>query len=402
MPLYIYKALDAQTGRTIEDRGEFRDLKELFLFLRARNCILVRYRERKETVRKFFAKVRRLELAEWCRNLSFLLAAGVPIVQALEDLRRGTDNTLLRDALRGVLHLLQEGFTFAESLKKYPKVFPPVLCSLAGIGEETGRLDKTLEDAAVHFTRVDDMISQTKRALWYPCFIVVAMVLALAVWFIYVLPKVFTLFRDMQLRLPLPTRLLMKAVEVVQRYWPIFPAAAVLVIVLWIFSRKSERMRLFLERGVLRTPIVGRAWRLSILAFFFEYMSLLLGSGLDMLRSLDLLGQSVPSRKLKTLVPVLENSISQGTSLSESCEATRFFNLMELRMLKTGEEAGKLVEQLKLLGSFYYKQLITFVETLPKVLEPVLLSVAGVVFLGIVLALLGPIYELIGAIGKMR
>jgi len=105
---------------------------------------------------------------------------------------------------------------------------------------------------------------------------------------------------------------------------------------------------------------------------------------------------------MKTLVPVLENSISQGASLSESCEATRFFNFMELRMLKTGEEAGKLVEQLKLLGSFYYKQLITFVETLPKVLEPVLLSVAGVVFLGIVLALLGPIYELIGAIGKMR
>lgn len=402
MPLFVYKALDIQTGRSIEDRGEFRDLKDLYLFLRARNCILVRYRERQEKVRKLFAKVRRLELAEWCRNLSFLLAAGVPIVQALEDLRRGTGNTLLKDALRGVLALLQEGYSFAESLKKYPKVFPPVLCSLAGIGEETGRLDRTLEDAAVHFTRVDDLISQTKRALWYPCFIVAAMMVALGVWFVYVLPKVFTMFKDMHLSLPLPTRILMKAADTMQRYWPALPALALLLSGLWIFSRKSEKLRLLLERALLRAPIVGRAWRLSILAFFFEYMSLLLGSGLDVLRSLDLLRRSVPSQRLKVLVPVVEKSIGQGASLAESCEAAGFFNLMELRMIRTGEESGRLVDQLKLLGSFYYKQLITFVETLPKVLEPVLLSVAGVVFLGIVLALLGPIYELIGAIGKMR
>ncbi|MGQ9484389.1 MAG: type II secretion system F family protein [Desulfosoma sp.] len=402
MPVFVYKALDIQTGRSIEDRGEFRDLRHLYLFLRASNCVLVRYHERQERARKLFAKVRRLELAEWCRNLSFLLAAGVPIVQALEDLRRGTGNTLLKDALRGVLALLQEGYSFAESLKKYPKVFPPVLCSLAGIGEETGRLDRTLEDAAVHFTRVDDLISQTKRALWYPCFIVAAMMVALGVWFVYVLPKVFTMFTDMHLSLPLPTRILMKAADTVQRYWLALPALALLLIGLWIFSRKSEKLRVLLERGLLRVPIVGRAWRLSIVAFFFEYMSLLLGSGLDVLRSLDLLRRSVPSQRLKVLVPVVEKSIGQGASLAESCEAAGFFNLMELRMIRTGEESGRLVDQLKLLGSFYYKQLITFVETLPKVLEPVLLSVAGVVFLGIVLALLGPIYELIGAIGKMR
>lgn len=402
MPVFVYKALDIQTGRSIEDRGEFQDLRDLYLFLRASNCILVRYRERQERARKLFAKVRRLELAEWCRNLSFLLAAGVPIVQALEDLRRGTGNTLLKDALRGVLALLQEGYSFAESLKKYPKVFPPVLCSLAGIGEETGRLDRTLEDAAVHFTRVDDLISQTKRALWYPCFIVAAMMVALGVWFVYVLPKVFTMFKDMRLSLPLPTRILMKAADTMQRYWPALPALALLLIGLWIFSRKSEKLGLLLERALLRAPIVGRAWRLSILAFFFEYMSLLLGSGLDVLRSLDLLRRSVPSQRLKVLVPVVEKSIGQGASLAESFEAAGFFNLMELRMIRTGEESGRLVDQLQVLGSFYYKQLITFVETLPKVLEPVLLSVAGVVFLGIVLALLGPIYELIGAIGKMR
>ncbi|ROQ90667.1 type II secretion system F family protein [Desulfosoma caldarium] len=402
MPLFTYRALDVQTGRTIDDRGEFRDLKELFLFLRARNCILVRYRVRKETRRIFFAKVRRPELAEWCRNLSFLLVAGVPIVQALEDLRRSTGNALLRDALRGVLGLLQEGFSFAESLKKYPKVFPSVLCSLAEIGEETGHLDQTLEDAAAHLTRVDELISQTKRALWYPCFIVAAMVGALAVWFAYVLPKVFTMFREMHLSLPLPTRLLMKAVDVIQHYWPVLPVCLFVLISLWVFSRKSERLRLATERVLLRTPIVGRAWRLSTLAFFFEYMSLLLGSGLDMLRSLEVLRQSVPSRKVKTLVPVVAESIGQGATLTEACEAVGFFNLMELRMIKTGEESGKLVDQLKLLGSYYYKQLLTFVETLPKVLEPVLLSVAGVVFLGIVLALLGPVYELVGALGKMR
>lgn len=402
MPLYAYRALDMQTGQTIEDRGEFRDLRELFLYLRARNHILVRYRVRRESLRRFFSKVRRTELAEWCRNLSFLLAAGVPIVQGMDDLRRSTDNVLLRDALRGVVHAVQEGYSFAESLKKYPQVFPPVLCSLAGIGEETGRLDQTLEDAAVHFVRIDDIVSQTKRALWYPCFIVTAMAVALSVWFVYVLPKVFALFKEMHLALPLPTRILMTAADLAKRYWPAVPAVGILLVFLWIFSRRSEKLGFFLERALMRTPIVGRAWRFSSLAFFFEYMSLLLGSGLDVLRSLDLMRQSVRSRQLQRLIPEMAASIRQGASMGEAVEAAKFFNLMELRMIKTGEETGKLVDQLKLLGAFYYKQLITFVETLPKVLEPVLLVVAGVVFLGIVLALLGPIYELIGAMGKMR
>ncbi len=401
MPVFVYRAVDVSTGRSIDDRGEFRDFRELFLFLRSRNCVLVKYRVHRPGLRRFFAKVRRVELAEWCRNLSFLQTAGVPLLQAVEDLRRSTENVLFQDALRGLLAAVQEGYSFAESLKQYPKVFPPVLCSLAAIGEETGRLDRTLEDAAVHFTRIDDIISQTKRALWYPTFIVTAISIALAVWFVYVLPKVFALFKDMGIALPLPTRLLMKLVDLAAHYWPVLPLGLLLVVVLWIFSHKSEKLGRLLEKALLRMPIVGRAWRLSILAFFFEYMSLLLGSGLDMLRSLDLLGQSVRSWQLRKLIPEMGTSIRQGSSLAEACEAAGFFNVMERRMVRTGEETGKLVDQLKLLGDFYYKQLITFVEMLPKVLEPVLLAVAGVVFLGIVLALLGPIYELIGAIGKM-
>lgn len=401
MPVFVYRAVEITTGRSLDDRGEFRDLRDLFLFLKSRNYVLVRYEVRREGVRRFFSKVRRLELAEWCRNLSFLLTAGVPILQGVEDLRRSTDNVLFREALRGVISAVQEGYSFAESLKKYPRVFPPVLCSLAAIGEETGRLDRTLEDAAAHFVRIDDIVSQTKRALWYPAFIVTAMGIALTVWFVYVLPKVFALFKDMGMALPLPTRILMKVADLAVRYWPAVPLGIVFCVVLWLISRKNERLGEFLEKGLLRTPIVGRAWRLSILAFFFEYMSLLLGSGLDVLRSLDLLGQSVRSQSLRKLIPVMATSIRQGSSLAEAAESAGFFNLMERRMVRTGEETGKLVDQLKLLGDYYYKQLIAFVEMLPKVLEPFLLGVAGVIFLGIVLALLGPIYELIGAIGKM-
>lgn len=247
-----------------------------------------------------------------------------------------------------------------------------------------------------------NIVSQTKRALWYPSFIVTAMAVALAVWFVYVLPKIFALFKDMELALPLPTRILMAVADAAKVYWPLVPVMLSLLVILWIFSKKFEKLGFFLEQGLLRTPIVGRAWRLSILAFFFEYMSLLLGSGLDVLRSMELMQRSVRSRKLQKLIPHMEASIRQGMSVGASCEITAFFNPMELRMVRTGEETGKLVDQLKLLGDFYYKQLIAFVETLPKILEPVLIAVAGVVFLGIVLALLGPIYELVGAMGKMR
>jgi type II secretory pathway component PulF len=138
------------------------------------------------------------------------------------------------------------------------------------------------------------------------------------------------------------------------------------------------------------------------MAFFFEYLSLILGAGIDILTGLKTMAESVESRIMKRVIPSISEDIQAGRMFSESCDRTGFFRPMEVRIIRIGEESGKLPEQLKVLGDFYYKKLIEFVETLPKIIEPILITVVGLVFLVIVVALIGPVYELISAIGKAR
>ncbi len=399
MPLYQYTALTRE-GTLTQGEGEFETPEELYYALQREGLTLVNYSTKREFSFPFFKrKVKRKELAEFLHQLAFMLKSGVPIITALEDLEREIKNPALKREVAKIRYFLIRGETFRSALEK-TKLFPPVVLSLVQIGEESGTLDRTVEEASQHLFRIEEIVSQTKRALIYPIFVLLAMLGALSFWIFYVLPKLLQTFKEMGVKLPLATIILMKVVNFMLSIKFYLPPLIIFLIIFTLFLYRHPKTQVPFEKFLLKIPILGRIRRLNFLAFFFEHFALLLSAGIDLLRLLKLMQESFHRIYHKNIVKSIENSLLAGESIANSMKKEKIFRPLDIRMVSVGETTGRLEEQMKMLSQFYYTEVQNLVDTLTKILEPVVLAVAGIIFLIIILALIGPIYELISQIGK--
>jgi type II secretory pathway component PulF len=399
MPRFFYTTLDVH-GQLQKSDGEFDSVADMFAFLERRGLSLVKYRKALFSMGGGFKrKMTRVELAEFFRNLALLLKGGVPLRESLQDLTSGAGQPLLKQVFGRVQHRLEEGILFSESLALEEKQIPAIILPLVSIGEETGQLDKTLRDAALHLEKVQEIISSTRRALIYPSFVLVAMFGAFIFWMVFVLPQLLELFSAMGIKeLPLATRILIASVHYFDMLWPIIPVVIFSVFFFYFLSRKSEKLRYAWDLGLSYLPIVGVILRSSQLAFFFEYTSLLTTGGIHIVRSLQLMKESAGDRVLRESIGHIEEDIVAGDSMSAAISRLKFFEPFVLRMVSVGEQTGTLPEQFKILADYYMSRVNKLVETMSKTLEPVIIGVAGMVFMVIAMGLLGPVYNLVSAI----
>ncbi len=399
MPVYKYKALNRE-GKVIKGEAEALSLEDFFAYLSQEGLIPIKYSTKFSFLENRIKRITRKELAEFCHNLAFMLSAGIPLISAIQDLRDTTKNPLLKRKIEKIAIEVSKGTPLSEAFK-LTGIFPPIVISLIKIGEETGRLDKTLEEASKHLYRVEEIISQTKRAMIYPAFVIFSISGALIFWLVYVLPKILNVFKEMQIKLPTSTVILMKVVEIFQKYYYLFFAVPILLFLLLFFLYKNTRTQAQVEKILLKLPLIGFVKRSSFLAFFFEYLSLLLESGIDILRSLDIMQESLNTQLPKKMVSKLKEHIARGFFISDALKNEEIFNPFDIRLVKVGEDTGRLPEQMKMLADHYFTEVQNLVQTISKVLEPVIIAIAGVVFLIIIIALIGPIYELVSQIGRM-
>lgn len=400
MPLFSYTALTRE-GNLVKGEGEFQSLEELFYSLQRDGSTLVDYKIKKSTSFTLFKrKIKRTELAEFLHQLAFLMRSGIPLITALDDLEKETRNKFFKANINKLKVALSRGETFSSAMAQL-KIFPKVVISLITIGEESGTLDKTLEEASQHLYRIEEIISQTKRAMIYPSFIFSLMMLALAFWFFYVLPKILTLFKEMDVKLPLPTIILIKVVDFLTNYKLWILLLFISLPIAFYFFYRHPRSEILADKILLRLPLYGRVRRLNFLAFFFEHFSLLLSSGIDLLRLLKLMKEAFYRRYFINIVQRIENDILAGETIAASLKKEPIFRPIDIRMVAVGESTGRLDEQMKILSKFYYEEVQNILTTLTKILEPVILVIAGLIFFIIIVALIGPIYELISQMGKV-
>ncbi len=400
MARYSYTAQDA-SGQTHEAEGDFSSLPEMFTALENKGLKLITYR------RKFFSgqttltagSISRIELAEFFRNLALLLRGGVPLRDGLDDLIEGGGHSTLSQVFKRVQNRLEEGMLFSEGLEKESKYIPRIILPLVAIGEETGQLDQTLKDAATHLEKIQEIISSTRRALIYPSFVLTAMFGAFIFWMVFVLPQMLELFSSMGMtELPLATRVLIASVHYFDIFWPVIPIFLGLFFFLYFLSRKNERLRYLWDSGLNYVPVLGNIMSSSQLAFFFEYSSLLTSGGIHIVRSLELMQESVDNRVLKKSIGLIIEDIVSGESMSTAIKQLKFFEPFVLRMVSVGEQTGNMPEQFKILADYYTGRVNKMVEIMSKTLEPFIIGVAGLVFMVIAMGLLGPVYNLVSTI----
>ncbi len=368
--------------------------------MKNRGYLLVDYRKKLfSRIPSIPQRIKRLELAELLRNLALVIRGGIPLVDALRDMAQSPGITGIKRVLERVIKHIEGGELFSEALSHYKTAFPNIVIILVRLGEETGRLDKTLEDAANHLEKIQEIIDKTKRATSYPAFILLAMIGALAFWILYVLPKLFELFDSLGLKeLPVTTRILLAAVELTRTYWPILPVMAAIFMILGFLSTRNEKLKFLWDNFWTHFPIVGRIIKSSQIAFFFEYLSRRTSSGIGSIRSVEIMEGAITHQVLRQGIRDIRAAIKGGGNLSDAFNKCTLFEPFILRMVKAGESSGDMPGQLKILSDHYMEIVNRMVDSISKKIEPILIGFAGMIFVIIAMGLLGPIYDMMSNI----
>jgi type II secretory pathway component PulF len=399
MGLFAYKGIDA-SGSLIAGVVEADTLDHAESGLSSKGLNLLSVKTTSPSLarirtRSFSGGVRRLDVIEFVRNMSMVLKAGIPILEALEDMRQTTDNRLLKGAILDIKERITAGSTLSEALNANARVFPGVLTRIVRIGEETGRLELSLRDVANHLQRLEDLALAVKQALMYPAFVLVTTGGALIFWIVYVMPKLFAVIKEMGVALPLVTRILLALSNFSQSNWYVFLLVPLVIVIVARIARKNEATKYYLDLIKLKLPILKPFLQSKFLALFSEQMRIMVVAGLTIDRALAMASESIGSEVFRRALVLVREKILMGSRISNALREHTVFPPMVVRMVDVGESSGSLDEQLGFLSDFYFKKLDALSVKLSKTIEPVLMSIVGLVFLLMTVAMLLPIYDVV-------
>jgi type II secretory pathway component PulF len=351
-------------------------------------------------LKKFSSGMKRQDLASFFNNLAMMQSAGVPVLSALKEIQADIDNKNMQGLINFICTDIEMGQTFSEALQKHPNIFSNLILNMIQIGEETGQLDQMQQKVADHIQHVDKIISDTKRALRYPSFLFMVVLGAVIFWFWYVVPKIVNLFQDMDMALPLITRILIYVSDFLQDYlhWGLL-AAVTCIITILLLRKFIYKVRYTIDYLLLKAPIMSDILNTSYIARISENIGVLVGAGITVLRSLDIIISSLNNVVYKERIQNVRNHVQTGNTISWSMRQSQAMHPFAIRMIAVGEESGRLNEQTEYVARIYRQRLDNMVETLSKTLEPVLLITLGVFFAIIIAGLLLPVYDLISQIG---
>ncbi len=347
-------------------------------------------------------KITRAFLAGFLSNVSMMLKAGIPIVTALEESASDSSRPDFESDINDMILSLQGGSSFSDTIESNSHIFPKTTLHLVRIGEASGTLDERLKDASDHLKRIQAIISDTKQALLYPSFVFAAMGAGLIFWLYYVVPKIVMLFKEMDVQLPGLTIFIIKTSEFVQNY--IFQIFTVVILAVFIFITLYKQNRSFkksMDYVLLKLPVVGTLVNASNLAFITEYFALLINAGIDILQAIKIMQEAVDNAVYSDKLGEVRESLTRSETIAASFTAALIFPNFVCRMINIGEISGTMSDQLEYIAKDYSNKLAILVSSLGKMIEPIVLIVAGTMFAIIIAGLFLPIYDLIGNLGGM-
>ena len=350
-------------------------------------------------LRVFRVQVRHEDLAGFLRDLGLMMRAGVPAMDALATLVDESENggsRAMGAIARSMLEDLKAGVGMTEAFNRHPGVFPETVRNLVSIGDQSGTLDRMLGEAAEHVERMIAIRRDIKTALIYPAFVFASIIGVAIFWIYYVVPSMARLFKQLQAKLPPITEGLVAFADALSAHLPwILLALVLLVVVGMTLFRRSEWFQSRTYAVLHRTPIARTLLVSSGMAHMTEHLSILVRAGVDMVNSLQILARATKNRYYRSRLTQVSQLVMRGESVSSSMRRVGGFPAMAVRMISVGEESGSLDQQLAHLAADYRKRQEVLIKSLAEILKPVIILVAGGLFLFLIVALLLPVYDLV-------
>ncbi|MHB8836163.1 MAG: type II secretion system F family protein [Candidatus Methylomirabilia bacterium] len=351
-------------------------------------------------VNNYFSRVSAEDFILYNRQMATLIAAGLPFLRSLGTIRDQTKSPRLRQVLEEVYTEIESGSSFSAALVHHPETFSQLYISMIRAGEEGGLLEKVLDRLATLAEQESVQRARISAALRYPMFVSAALVVAFFILMKFVIPKFVQLYANFGGELPIPTRMMIFANEMFQRFW--IPGAVLFAAAIFgvSYALRTPAGRQLWDSWKIRLPIFGPLFLKSSLSRFSSVFSALLRSGVPLLKTLEIAAATVGNVKIRDVILGIRESVQEGQSIAGPMREQSVFTPMVVQMVAIGEETGKLDEMLDKVSDYYESEVEFAIRNLTTAIEPLLIVVIGGAVLFLALAIFMPWWNVVSFIKK--
>ncbi len=399
MPSFSYRAVDA-SGNIVSGELEAASERALETQLRQSGIELLKAAERRATRVTRRGKVSRKDLIGFCFHMEQMTRAGLPILEALADLKDSTEQVQFQEVITGLISSVEVGRTLSQAMGEFPQVFDDVFVSLVAVGEESGELPEVLLKLTESLKWQDELVAKAKTVIIYPAFVGTVVLGVMLFMMLYVVPQMTDFMREMGQALPIHTRALIAFSDfLTNHWWWSLPLPAVVVLLIKIQANRSADFRYTVDGWKLKLWYVGPILKKITLSRFASYFALCYGAGLNVIASLKISEDIAGNAVIRKAIKDISGSIADGLTLSKSIEQTELFPPLVVRMVRMGESTGNLDNALLNVSYFYDREVTESIDRLKAMIEPAMTVVLGAIMGWIMLSVLGPIYDTISSLG---
>ena len=352
-------------------------------------------RIRKQRQGRKGGKVNAADIAVFSHQLATMLAAGIPMVQAFQIVGSGSDKPAVQKLILDVKADVEGGTSLHEALGKHPLYFDDLYVNLVEAGEQAGALESLLDKIATYKEKTEALKKKVKKALFYPAAVLAVAVIVTVVLLVFVIPQFEALYKGFGADLPAFTQFVIHISQLVQ-HDGIF-IALVVGGAIWAFiyfKKRSKAMREFLDRLILKLPIIGPILNKAAIARYARTLSTMFAAGVPLVEALESVAGATGNIVYENAVLKMRDEVSTGQRLQRAMEATGLFPNMVNQMIAVGEESGSLDEMSAKVATFYEQEVDNAVDAMSSLLEPLIMLVLGVLVGGLVIAMYLPIFKL--------
>lgn len=340
-------------------------------------------------------KITSKDIAIFARQLATMMTAGVPMVQAFDIVGRGNENPTMQDLVLAIKADVEGGTALAAALSKYPLYFDDLFCNLVRAGEAAGVLEDLLDKIATYKEKMESIKGKIKKAMFYPTAVMVVAVLVTTLIMMFVVPQFESLFSSFGSDLPAFTKLVVSISRWLQEWWHLTFATIIAAIYgIFYFWKRSRPFRLWVDRILLKTPIIGVIVNKSSIARFARTTSTMFAAGVPMVEALESVAGATGNIVYSDAVLRMREDVATGQSLQLTMKQQNLFPHMVIQMVSIGEESGSLEDMLSKVADFYEEEVDNMVDALSSLLEPIIMVVLGTLVGGLIVAMYLPIFHM--------
>lgn len=398
MASFSYRAMD-NAGQIMSGSADATNPVDLELRLKRLGLDLITFESIKKSAMMRSSKVSRKELITFCFHMDQLMRAGVPIIEALSDLRDTVDNPGFKQIIGSILEDIEGGLKLSDAMASHPQAFDQVFIALIRTGEQAGQLPEVLSKLAENLKWQDELAEQVKKAMMYPIFAGTVIFGVVFLLMVFLVPQLGTTMKALTPNPPASTMALIAVSAVMKQYWYLFigvPIAAVIATIVTVKTNDEAKYRV--DGLMLKLPIMGPLFSKIILARFSTYFALMYQSGLAVLDCIRVSEKIVGNRVIEEGLVRIGREINEGTGITQAFQNVRLFPPLVLRMLKVGETTGALDTALLNVSYFYNREVKETMSKLQEMIQPILTVVLGGVMILILVTIFLPMYDVISKI----